>query len=133
MSILYDSIFYFLSITVTLLKFFGHAHGVWMFLGQGLNPHHSSDPSFCSDNAKSLTHYAIRELFSYTLKKKEKLFYCLPYSLQYTFMTISSPLSNNTIPFQRLGKYLIKQKNPNSSIPFLVSLLSFILLIYKHI
>ena len=30
--------------------------GVWTFPGQGLNPCHSSDPSHCSDNARSLTH-----------------------------------------------------------------------------
>ena len=32
------------------------------FLGQGLNPHHSSHPSCCSDNTRSLTHCATREL-----------------------------------------------------------------------
>ena len=30
----------------------------WKFLDQGLNPHHSSDLSLCSDNASSLTRYA---------------------------------------------------------------------------
>ena len=30
-------------------------HGTWTFPGQGSNPHHSSHPSRCSDNAGSLT------------------------------------------------------------------------------
>ena len=34
---------------------FGHMHGMWKFLGQGLNLSHSSDPSCCSDSARSLT------------------------------------------------------------------------------
>ena len=45
-----------------LLLFSGCICGTWKFLGQGLNPHHSNDPSCCSDNAGSLTHYAIREI-----------------------------------------------------------------------
>ena len=32
------------------------------FLGQGLNLHHSSDPSRCNDSARSLTCWATREL-----------------------------------------------------------------------
>ena len=35
---------------------FGHAHGKQKFLGQGLNPHHSSDLSHSSDSARSRTH-----------------------------------------------------------------------------
>ena len=35
--------------------YFGHAHGMWKFLGQGSNPSHSSSPSCFSDNARSLT------------------------------------------------------------------------------
>ena len=40
-----------------LLFFFllGHTHSMWKFLGQGSNPHHSSDQSHSSDNARSLT------------------------------------------------------------------------------
>ena len=30
--------------------FFGHACGMWKFLGQEMNLHHSSDPGHCSDN-----------------------------------------------------------------------------------
>ena len=45
-----------------LLFFFGHACGMWEFLGQGLNLHHSSDLSFCSDNAEPLTYCVTREL-----------------------------------------------------------------------
>ena len=33
----------------------GHAHGMQMFPGQGLNPCHSSNQSHNSDNAGSLT------------------------------------------------------------------------------
>ena len=42
--------------------FFGCAQGMQKFLGQGLNPCHSSDPSYNSDNAKSFSHGATREL-----------------------------------------------------------------------
>ena len=34
----------------------------WKFPGQGSNLHHSSDPNHNSDNARSLTHLATREL-----------------------------------------------------------------------
>ena len=52
--------------------FFGCAHRMWKFLGQGSNPHHSSDQSYCSDCAGSLTcctqgnlpHYDSHLLFS---------------------------------------------------------------------
>ena len=36
---------------------------VWKFLGQGLNPHHSRDPGYFSDNARSLTHCAHFDVF----------------------------------------------------------------------
>ena len=38
-----------------LFIFFGCAYGMWKFQGQGMNPHHSSNPSHCSDKASSLT------------------------------------------------------------------------------
>ena len=42
-----------------------HTHGIQTFLGQGLNPCHCSDPSCCSDNARSLSCCITREfLFS---------------------------------------------------------------------
>ena len=44
------------------LFIFGCASGMPKFQGQGLNLSHSSDPSHCSDNAESLTHWATREL-----------------------------------------------------------------------
>ena len=40
---------------------------MYKFLGQGTNPHHSSNLSLCSDNARSLTHCAARELQIYML------------------------------------------------------------------
>ena len=36
---------------------------MWIFLGQGLNPCHSSSLSCCRDNARSLSHCTIREFF----------------------------------------------------------------------
>ena len=39
----------------THFSFFGHAHGMQKFQGQGLNPCHGCDPSHSSDNAGSLT------------------------------------------------------------------------------
>ena len=41
-----------------LFIYLGHTHGIWKILGQGLNLCHSSDPSCCSDNTRSLTCYA---------------------------------------------------------------------------
>ena len=49
---------------VCLLIFFGHAHGMQMFWGQGWNPRHGSDPNHCSDWAGSHRD-ATRELWSY--------------------------------------------------------------------
>ena len=37
-------------------------HVMWKFLGQGSNPHHSSDPSCCTDDAGPSTCYVTREL-----------------------------------------------------------------------
>ena len=54
---------------------FGHAHGMWKFPDQGLNPQHSSDPNCCSDNARSLTCYATRKLQTQLKKKKKTLFF----------------------------------------------------------
>ena len=47
---------------IGFLFLFGCAQGMQNFLGQGLNPGHSSDPSHCSDNASSLNHCATREV-----------------------------------------------------------------------
>ena len=40
---------------------------MWKFPGQGLNPHHSSNPSHGSGNAGSLTHCTTRELLKIVL------------------------------------------------------------------
>ena len=49
--------------SVCLFSFlFGRVHSMGKFPGQGANPHHSSHGSPCSDNARSLTPYATREL-----------------------------------------------------------------------
>ena len=42
--------------------FFGHARNIWKFPSQESNPRHSSNQSHSSDNAKSLTCRATREL-----------------------------------------------------------------------
>ena len=42
--------------------FFGPAHNMWNFPGQGLNLHHSNNPSHCSDSSRSLTHCTTGEL-----------------------------------------------------------------------
>ena len=42
--------------------FFWRTCGRQKFLSQGWNLHHSSHPSHCSDNARSLTHWATGEL-----------------------------------------------------------------------
>lgn len=50
------------------LFLFGYTHETWRFLGQGSNLSHSSDLSSCSDNAKSITHGATRELHLFLLE-----------------------------------------------------------------
>ena len=47
---------------ISAFLFFGHAHGMWKFLGQGSNPCHSSNLNHCSDITPSLTCCATREL-----------------------------------------------------------------------
>ena len=46
----------------TCIYIFGRTHGMWKFLGQELNLCHSSNLSYCSENAESLTSCATREL-----------------------------------------------------------------------
>ena len=46
-------------------SFFDCTHDVQKFMGQGLNPHHSSDPGHCCEKVESLTHCAIRELHQF--------------------------------------------------------------------
>ena len=50
-----------------LFFLFGCTLGMRKFPRQGWNPRHSSDPSRCIDNARSLTCSATRELHSPTL------------------------------------------------------------------
>ena len=72
MSILFWELLYF-------FFFFGCAHGIWTFPGQGSNLSHSSDPSHCSDSARSLTHCATRELQDFCILNQwlyTQLFYC---------------------------------------------------------
>ena len=45
-----------------------HTHGMLKFPGQGLNSHHSSNPSCSSDNAGSLTHWATTRLWKIHFK-----------------------------------------------------------------
>ena len=46
-----------------LFILFCHICGKWKFPSQGSKFHHSIDPSYSSDNARSLTHWATRELW----------------------------------------------------------------------
>ena len=55
----------FVDVCIYIYAFFwggSHTHGIQKFPSQGSNPHHCSNPSYCSDNAGSLTHWATREL-----------------------------------------------------------------------
>ena len=52
---------YFVKTTIFCFVF-GRAQGVWKNPGQRWNPCHSSDPSCCSDNTRSLTCCTTREL-----------------------------------------------------------------------
>ena len=47
----------FVFLSFFLFFFLSHAHGMWKFPGQGLNPHHGSNQSY-SKNARSLTFWA---------------------------------------------------------------------------
>ena len=58
----YWKYFIFIFFVCLLVFLFGHAQGMWMFPGQGLNLSLNSDWSHCSDNAGSLTHFTTREL-----------------------------------------------------------------------
>ena len=49
-------------ITLYWAFFFWSLHDIWQFPSQGLNLHHSSNPSRCSNNTGSLTHCTTREL-----------------------------------------------------------------------
>ena len=49
---------------IYLFIYFGCTHGMQKFLGQGSNLLHSSNLSHSSDNAGSLTYWAIRELLN---------------------------------------------------------------------
>ena len=55
-----EFLFYYLFMYLLIFIFFGHAPGMWNFVGQELNPHHSSD------NAESLTCRATRDCLSST-------------------------------------------------------------------
>ena len=55
-------------------NFFGHAHSMWKFLGQGSILCHSRDLSHNnSDNTGSLTHWATRELWDHLTFKPRYL------------------------------------------------------------
>ena len=53
-----------LQLQLNSFPFFSHAYSMWKILGQGLNLNHSNNLCHCSDNARSLTHWATRELLS---------------------------------------------------------------------
>ena len=49
--------------------FFGCAHSMWKFLGQGLNLHHSNDLRCFSDNTGSLAHCKRQLFFTFVFEK----------------------------------------------------------------
>ena len=82
--------------------FFGHAHGMWKFWGQGSNFCHSSDQSHCSDHGgePNLTQYRrtpycrVLSMFP-VLWSRTLLFICFAYGRLYLLIPNSSfsPLS----------------------------------------
>ena len=60
------------------LFIFGYSHGREKFLGQGLNLHHSCDPSHSNDNARLLTCCATRT--SYSVSFSFNFYFILKYS-----------------------------------------------------
>ena len=58
-----------------LFYFFGCAQGLQNFPGQGSNPHYISDPSHRSDNARSLTCRATRELLEFLVWFRKRGYY----------------------------------------------------------
>ena len=52
----------FFAVVVVFWVFFAHTCGMRKFPGQGWNPHHSSDQSHSSDNARFVTPQVTREL-----------------------------------------------------------------------
>ena len=91
-----------------LFIFFGCTCGIWKFLGQGSNLCHSSDQSCCSDNTRSLTCCAIREL------PKSFKFWCNPIYLFFLwlFMFLS-----------HLGNLCLFQGNADLHLCFLLRIL----------
>ena len=61
-----------LKIFILFKNFFSCSCGMWKFLGQGSNPCHSSNQSYNSDNAGSLSHWATGELLSRNLLRYEQ-------------------------------------------------------------
>ena len=55
--------------------FFGCAHGMWKFLGQGSNLYNNSDPSSCSDKGGSLTHFLIHVIFKQMMADIKSVLY----------------------------------------------------------
>ena len=56
------------------LFFFCHICTMWKFLGQMLNQHNSSNLSHSSDTARSLTSWATRELFHFSVLQTSSSF-----------------------------------------------------------
>ena len=79
------------------------------FLGQVLNSCHSSDPSCCSDNVRSLTHCTTREL--------HKIYHFNCFKVQWSLFTVvqSLPLSNSrTFPSPQKEILCLLEVTPNS-------------------
>ena len=63
------SYFYAILIPLLWIYIFGHSCGIWKFPGQGFNLHHKNDTSCWSENVKSLTCWAQRELLYWSIFK----------------------------------------------------------------
>ena len=68
-------LFFSFSFLFFLSFFFFCLFGMWKFLGQGSNLHHGSNPSCYSDNTRSLTCCATKELQTYIFF--QQIFICL--------------------------------------------------------
>ena len=62
---------------------------MWKFLGQGSSPSHSSEQSYSSDNAGSVTHWATRELYMlHVLRSGVELKFPLLLTTLITFLSL---------------------------------------------
>ena len=106
---------------LTFLFFFGCAHGIQKFIGQGLNPHYSSNPGCCSDNAGSLTCCATREHS------------CLHFLTIFLFLTQQIPLAQHYFSIFRFYLYFsIGSSSVSSSYFRVVTFFHYLVIHYRE-